>query len=86
MDGKSTENDYIYVSPRSLTDSELQKISLDVGHSNTLLICCKGYNKEVVDKLDNITLKKIPNSILSQCEWSKDDYSLEKILEEKSNK
>jgi adenine-specific DNA-methyltransferase len=86
MDGKSTENDYIYVSPRSLTDSELQKISLDVGHSNTLLICCKGYNKEVADKLDNITLKKIPNSILSQCEWSKDDYSLEKILEEKSNK
>jgi len=28
------------------------------------------------DKLTNLTLKKMPNTLLSKCEWGKDDYSL----------
>jgi adenine-specific DNA-methyltransferase len=28
------------------------------------------------DKLSNLTLKKMPNALLSKCEWGRDDYSL----------
>ena len=28
------------------------------------------------DTLKNLTVKKIPNALLSKCEWGKDDYSL----------
>ena len=30
----------------------------------------------VNDNLTNLTLKKIPNTLLMKCEWGKDDYSL----------
>ena len=42
----------------------------------SLLICCKTYQEECEDKYNNITIKKIPQSILNNCEYGKDDYSL----------
>ena len=42
----------------------------------TLLICCKSYQKECKGKFDNITIKKIPQMLLGRCEYGKDDYSL----------
>jgi hypothetical protein len=30
----------------------------------------------VICSYPNLTVKKIPNAVLSRCEWGKDDYSL----------
>ena len=51
--------------------------------NESLLICCKSYQEECKDKYDNITIRKIPQSILNNCEYSRDDYSLnvKEILE-----
>lgn len=50
-----------------------------MGTDRTLLVCCAAYKASTAmlnDKLTNLTVKKMPNSLLSKCEWGKDDYSL----------
>ncbi|MGI9392137.1 MAG: site-specific DNA-methyltransferase, partial [Parvibaculales bacterium] len=74
MHGHSTETDFIYVTTSALTHEHLRAISEDVGTSRTLLICCKAFNSQA--QFDNLTVKKIPNTVLKKCEWGKDDYSL----------
>ena len=74
--GKSTENDFIYVTTQHLTAQMLQKLSDDVGDSCTLLICCGSFDGKK-DSYSNLTIKKIPKAILKKCEWNHDDYSLE---------
>ncbi|MBD9385683.1 site-specific DNA-methyltransferase [Agrobacterium sp. AGB01] len=73
--GHSTETDFIYVTTQSLTYDALKKLSEEVGPNRTLLVCCKAYNAKE-DSFPNLTVKKIPHSILSKCEWGRDDYSL----------
>jgi len=73
--GHSTENDFIYVTTQSLTFDALKKLSEEVGPKRTLLVCCKAYNAQE-DSFTNLTVRKIPHSILSKWEWGRDDYSL----------
>ena len=73
--GHSTESDYIYVTTRCLTHEQLRAISEAVGLHRTLLICCKAFNAKA-QAFDNLTLKKMPQTVLKKCEWGRDDYSL----------
>ena len=73
--GKSSETDFIYITSNAMTYSQLSNLSKEVNEGKTLLVCCKAFNAEE-DAFSNLTLKKIPQSILSKCEWGKDDYSL----------
>ena len=75
MHGYSTETDFIYVTTSVLTHDQLRAISEEVGETRTLLVCCKAFNANP-DAFDNLTLKKIPQAVLTKCEWDKDDYSL----------
>lgn len=75
MHGYSTETDFIYVTTSVLTHDQLRAISEEVGDTRTLLVCCKAFNANP-DAFDNLTLKKIPQAVLTKCEWDKDDYSL----------
>lgn len=77
--GYSTETDFIYVTTQTLTEDQLVALSEEVGNDRTLLVCCAAYKASAAmlnDKLTNLTLKKMPNALLSKCEWGKDDYSL----------
>jgi adenine-specific DNA-methyltransferase len=73
--GHSSERDYIYVTTASLNAAALRGISKDVGPERTLLICCKAFDAKT-DAFDNLTIKKIPQIVLANCEWGRDDYSL----------
>lgn len=73
--GHSTETDFIYVTTQSLTHDALKKLSDEVGPHRTLLICCKAFSAKE-SAFDNLTIKKIPQTVLSKCEWGRDDYSL----------
>lgn len=75
LHGSSTETDFIYVTTQSLTYDACAKISHDVGPDRSLLICCKAYD-DGADAFENLTMVKIPTSILQKCEWGRDDYSL----------
>ena len=74
--GYSSERDFIYVTTASLTASALRGISEDVGPERTLLVCCKAFDAKA-DAFENLTLKKIPQAVLANCEWGRDDYSLQ---------
>lgn len=73
--GKSTETDFIYVTTQNLSRAQLRFISEQVGANRTLLICCSAFRAKR-DEFANLTVKKIPQAVLSRCEWGKDDYSL----------
>jgi adenine-specific DNA-methyltransferase len=74
--GHSTEQDFIYVTTQSLTHDALKKLSEEVGPDRTLLICCKAFSAREA-AFANLTLKKIPQAVLTKCEWGRDDYSLQ---------
>ncbi len=73
--GKSTENDFIYVTTQSLTPEQLQALSDEVGEGRSLLVCCSAFRGDA-NRYPNLTVKKIPKMVLSRCEWGHDDYSL----------
>ncbi len=74
--GKSSENDYIFVTTNYISIEYLDAIHEEMRNDESLLICCKTYQEECEERYDNITIKKIPQSILNNCEYGKDDYSL----------
>jgi adenine-specific DNA-methyltransferase len=77
--GYGTESDFIYITTQTLTEEQLVALSEEVNKNRTLLIYCSAFklNKNILnEQLTNLTLKKIPNSLLSKCEWEKDDYKL----------
>jgi adenine-specific DNA-methyltransferase len=75
--GHSTERDFIYVTTQTLTREQLQKLSDEVGENRSLLVCCSAFRSRDLAQFPNLTVKKIPKMVLNQCEWGKDDYSLE---------
>ncbi|MFM7408317.1 MAG: site-specific DNA-methyltransferase [Cuspidothrix sp.] len=73
--GYSTERDFIYVTTQNLSHEQLSKLADEVGQERTLLVLCSAFRGQV-DIFPNLTIKKIPQQILSRCEWGHDDYSL----------
>ena len=73
--GRSTENDFLYVTTQTLTREQLAKLSDEVGENRSLLICCAAFRGKA-DAFPNLTIKKIPSAVLAKCEWGHDDYSL----------
>lgn len=74
--GHSSERDFLFVTTYALTPDMLVALSYDVGPDRHLLICCKAFNSKQASKFENLTLVRIPQAILSTCEWARDDYSL----------
>jgi adenine-specific DNA-methyltransferase len=73
--GRSSETDFIYVTTQSLTHDALKLVSEAVGPGRTLMICARAF-AGAADIFDNLTCRKIPSTILTKCEWGRDDYSL----------
>lgn len=74
--GRSTENDFLYVTRQTLAREDLQRLSDEVGPQRTLLVMCGAFRCRDLSAFPNLTVKKIPAAVLDRCEWGKDDYSL----------
>ncbi|HPR58869.1 MAG TPA: site-specific DNA-methyltransferase [Bacteroidales bacterium] len=74
--GNSSENDYIFTTTQFVTVESLDQIHDEMLPGESLLICCKAFQKECKSKYTNITIKKIPQMLLGRCEFGKEDYSL----------
>lgn len=74
--GHSTERDFLYVTTQTLTEEQLRQLSEEVGPERSLLVLCTAFRGSA-DAFANLTIKKIPKTVLSRCEWGRDDYSLE---------
>lgn len=74
--GNSSENDYIFTTTQFITLETLDQIHDEILPGESLMICCKAFQKECKSKYANITIKKIPQMLLGRCEFGRDDYSL----------
>ena len=74
--GQSTEKDFIYTTTQLLTMALLERIAGEMKPDESLLICCRSYQKACESVYPNITIKKIPHMLLGRCEFGKEDYSL----------
>jgi adenine-specific DNA-methyltransferase len=73
--GQSSETDFIYVTTQSLTYEALRLLADEVGPDRSLMICARAFSGNI-DAFENLTCRKIPSTILTKCEWGRDDYSL----------
>lgn len=74
--GNSSEQDYIFTTTQFLTVEALDSIHAEMQPGESLLTCCKAFQKECKNRYPNITIKKIPQMLLNRCEFNRDDYSL----------
>lgn len=74
--GQSSEQDFIFTTTQFLTVETLDNIKEEMLPGETLLLCCKSFQKECRGRFNNITIKKIPQMLLGRCEFGKEDYSL----------
>ena len=74
--GYSQDNSFIYVTTQYLTADMLDSLAKEVDVFESLLICAPAFDVGLNKRYDNITVKKIPQSVLDKCEYSVDNYNL----------
>lgn len=74
--GFSQDKSYIYVTTQYLTAEMLDSIAADMDPMESLLVCAPAFDLGLNKRYDNITVKKIPQSVLDKCEYGVDNYNL----------
>lgn len=71
-----SENSYLFVTTKHVTTAYLQAIADTMQEGEYLIIACKSFDKTAENAFKNIIVKKIPQMLLSRCEFNKDNYNL----------
>lgn len=69
-------NSYLFVTTNHVSVQMVDTIRDDLKDDEFLLISCKSYDSVLESRYKNIQIKKIPQSLLKDCEYGKDNYSL----------
>lgn len=73
---KGNENSYLYVTTKFVNKNDINKIKEEMKENEYLIIACTSYDKQIDGLYKNIKIKKIPEMLLSKCEFGKDNYNL----------
>lgn len=71
-----SENSYLFVTTSYIDTTYIRKIKETMKENEFLLIVCKSFEESSANLFTNIKIKKIPNSLLKNCEFGKDNYNL----------
>lgn len=71
-----TEKSYLFVTTRHLTSNFLTSIKAGMQPGEYLVIASRSFDEETVNLYPEITVTKIPQMLLSRCEFGHDDYRL----------
>lgn len=71
-----SENSYLFVTTRHLSGGFLDSIRHTMEEGEYLMIACRSYDAGLERAYDSITIKKIPQILLSRCEFGRDNYNL----------
>lgn len=74
--GTSQDGSYIYVTTQYLTAALLDGIAGDLGAEERLLICAPAFDVGLDRRYENISVRKITQSVLGKCEYGVDHYDL----------
>ena len=80
--GYSTEKDFIFTTTQFITMELLNKIQAEFKEDESLLICTTQFEEQCVNGFNNITIKKIPQTLLKSCEFGATDYNLNVVEED----
>lgn len=72
----SQDNSFLYVTTQYLTAAALDNLATEVTPYESLLVCAPAFDVGLNKRYDNITVKKIPQSVLDKCEYGVDNYNL----------
>lgn len=70
------EKSYLFVTTRHLNSTFLDSIRDSMEDDEYLIIACRSFESGLDKAYDHITLKKLPQMLLSRCEFGKTDYNL----------
>lgn len=73
---KGNESSYLFVTTRHLNAAYLDSINSTMKDGEYLVIACKSFENGLDKLYPKITIKKIPQMLLSRCEFDKDNYNL----------
>lgn len=73
---KANESSYLFTTTRCITQQFLESIHSTMDEGEFLIIACKSFMSGVDKLYSNISVKKIPQMLLENCEFGKDDYAL----------
>lgn len=79
--GFSGEKNFIFTTTGSITPEYLDYIGSELGADEYLLICTKAFDSACAKRYKNIIVKQIPKMLLGRCEFGKDNYDLNVILQ-----
>ena len=80
--GFSTEKDFIFTTTQFVTIELLNKIQRELKEDESLLICATHYEENCINKFPNISINKIPQSVLKSCEFGALNYNLNVVESE----
>jgi adenine-specific DNA-methyltransferase len=85
LHGKASERQFLHVIGSSIDKGYLNRLNNELSQGQSLLVYCAAFRGDP-KKFPKISIKKIPKSILSKCEWGKDNYSrsFKKALQERA--
>lgn len=72
---QSTEGSFLFVTTKHLDKNFLDSIHQAMGEKEFLAIACKSFDDEIKNCYRNISIKKIPEMLLSRCEYDVENYN-----------
>jgi adenine-specific DNA-methyltransferase len=73
---KTNENSYLFVTTRHMSRELMESISQSMSEGEFLLVVCRSFDATAEKSFKNIRLKKIPQSLLKNCEFDVENYNL----------
>lgn len=70
------EKSWLFVTTRHITASYLDGIQKEMLDGEYLIIACRSFDRGLDRAYPNISIKKIPQMLLSRCEFGRQDYNL----------
>jgi adenine-specific DNA-methyltransferase len=70
------ENSFLYVTTKHINKTTIDSILTEMKDDEFLVIVCKSFDANILSGVKNITIKKIPQSLLKNCEFDVRDYNL----------
>ena len=70
------EKSYLFVTTRHMTAAFLDSIRDSMEDDEYLVIACRSFERGLDKSYGHITVKKIPQMLLSRCEFGKENYNL----------
>lgn len=71
-----SEGSYLFVTTRHVTTAYLASIQSSMKEDEYLIIACRSFDAGLDKASGRITIKKIPQMLLSRCEFGRTDYNL----------